>query len=273
VRLRDGSEIQLELTRSLVDVGGGVHLVLSIARDVTDRLRLEAQLRDTREESDKRRARLRELVFDATVAEEHQRRRIAVDLHDRIGQQLALASIGLGSVREELQGACRAAVDKATSLLSQSIDDTRSLIFDLSPPVLYDLGLKAAVGWLAEDVDRQHGMKLEVADDGADKPLDDASNAIVFRAIRELTMNILKHAHATLAKVSLGRAGDQLEILVEDDGVGFDVDALAHGATGTFGLLSIHEQIACLTGTLSIESAPEQGTRVSIRVPLREAGP
>jgi PAS domain S-box-containing protein len=274
VRQPDGSVIQVEATRSLVDVGGGKRLVLFIGRDVTERLRLAEQLHEAQIESEKWREMARQVVFDATVAEERQRRRIAVDLHDRIGQQLALAKISLASVREGLPGGPRSAVENAAVLLAQTIDDTRSLAFDLSPPVLYDLGLKEALCWLAEDVEQRHGMKLEVADDGTEKPLDDASKAILFRAVRELIMNVLKHAHAKVTKVSLGRMGDQVQVVVEDDGIGFDVQAWTQGRTGgSFGLLSIHEQIACLAGTLSVESAPAEGTCVSLCIPLRGGAP
>ncbi len=128
------------------------------------------------------------------------------------------------------------------------------------------------IAWFAEDVEKRHGLQIEVVDDGADKPLDDASKAVVFRAVRELIMNVLKHGKAP-AKASLRRTDDLLEVEVEDSGVGFDPGAPTDRAGGGgFGLLSVREQIASLGGTLKIDSAPQQGTRVSVRVPLHTSG-
>jgi signal transduction histidine kinase len=240
-------------------------IVVAFVTDVTPRREAERQIRAYQD-------RVRRMAFDAALTEERERRRIAIELHDRIGHGLALAQIKLSSVRGDLSGASRVAIDGAVELVEQAIADQRTLIFDLSPPVLYDLGLKEAIAWFAEDVEKRHGVQIEVVDDGSDKPLDDASKAVVFRAVRELIMNVLKHGKAP-AKASLRRTDDLLEVEVEDSGVGFDPGAPTDRAGGGgFGLLSVREQIASLGGTLKIDSAPQQGTRVSVRVPLHTSG-
>jgi two-component system CheB/CheR fusion protein len=209
---------------------------------------------------------LRQMAFDAALAEERERRRIAADLHDRIGQSLALAQLKLKSLGAS--GSERTLLDEAVGLLAQSIIDTRTLIFDLSPPILYELGLEPALSWLAEDLGKRSGIHIESSDDGAPKPLDDATAGLLFRAVRELLTNVLKHARASTAKVSLRRARDQLEIDVEDDGVGFDAEAAPTPAVRGFGLFSVREQISRLGGTLEVVSHPNSGTRVSLRLPL-----
>lgn len=159
------------------------------------------------------------------------------------------------------------------ALLEQAIADMRALIFDLSPPILYDLGLGEALAWLAEDSAKRYGITLDVSDDGSEKPMDDVTRAVVFRAVRELVMNVLKHAGVTSAKVSLRRTAGELAILVEDHGVGFDTGALARRTKrDAFGLLSIREQISRIGARLEIESALNQGTRASIHVPLQADG-
>ena len=258
-RRKDGSQFPIEVVLSAMTREDG--LVVAFVTDITQRREAERQIRTYQE-------RLRRMAFDASLTEERERRRIAIALHDRIGHALALAQIKLTSARGDLAGASRTAVDGGVELLEQAIADQRTLIFELSPPVLYDFGLKEALAWLAEDVEKRHGMQIEVVDDGADKPLDDASKAVVFRAVRELVMNVLKHAKAP-ARASLRRAEDHLEIDVEDEGVGFDPDAPTDPSSGGFGLLSVREQITGLGGTLKITSAPQKGTRVSLRVPLQ----
>jgi signal transduction histidine kinase len=191
-----------------------------------------------------------------------------------MGQGLALAEIKLTSVRGGLTGEARAAVDGAVELLEQAIVDARGLIFDLSPPILYDLGLEEALAWLAEDLEKRHGIKIEVSDDGANKPLDDAAKGIVFRAVRELIMNVLKHGKTLAAKVSLTRTNDHVRIDVEDRGAGFDPEASFDARTGGgFGLLSVRAQMTRLGGTLDVKSAPGRGTLVSLRVPLGSSAP
>jgi signal transduction histidine kinase len=128
------------------------------------------------------------------------------------------------------------------------------------------------LAWLAGDLENRHGVTIEVTDDGNDKPLDDMPKSIVFRAIREVVMNVIKHAKVTAASVSLRRDDGHLRVDVEDHGVGFDSDASARGpTTGTFGLLSVREQLRRLGGSLSIRSAPQQGTTVTLLVPMGAA--
>jgi signal transduction histidine kinase len=157
-----------------------------------------------------------------------------------------------------------------SELIAKALEDSRSLVFELSPPVLYDLGLEEAVAWLADDVEKRHGLTVAVSDDGSEKPLDDAAKAVVFRGVRELLMNVLKHAEMPAATVRLWRADEELHMEVSDAGVGFDPTAPAERSSpGRFGLFSVREQIARLGGSVKILSAPQRGTVVSLRVPLK----
>ncbi len=261
-RRKGGEEFPIEVSLSIMTREDGP-VVVAFVTDITERREAELQVRRYQD-------RLRHMTFDAVLTEERERRRIAIELHDGIGQALALAQIKLGSVRDSLVGAPREIVAGIVRLLEQAIGDQRSLIFELSPPVLYDLGLKEALAWLVEDLEKRHGIRFEVVDDGAEKPLDDAAKVVVFRTIRELVMNVLKHAKAPVATASLRRVDDHLEVVVEDRGVGFDAEArVDRPSGGGFGLFSVREQITGLGGTVSIDSAPELGTRVRVRVPLR----
>jgi signal transduction histidine kinase len=145
------------------------------------------------------------------------------------------------------------------------------LIFELSPPVLYQFGLEAAVESLAHHMQEQHGIRIDVTDDGQWKPLTEDMRILLFRAVQELLINVAKHAHARQVLISIGRDGDYIRITVVDDGVGFDLcerepDA---GRANGFGLFSINERLHQLHGYCEIHSKPGQGTQVTLMAPLQ----
>jgi two-component system CheB/CheR fusion protein len=261
-RRRDGTEFPVEISIGTLVREGGV-ATIAFVTDVSERRRAEQALHGYQDQ-------LQRMAFDAVVTEEEERRRIATELHDSIGQDLALARIKLAPLARELVDEPRAVVQGVAELIAKALEDSRSLVFELSPPVLYDLGLVEAVAWLADDVEKRHSLAVEVSDDGSEKPLDDAAKAVVFRGVRELLMNVLKHAEMPAATVRLWRSDEELHVEVSDAGVGFDPTAPAdRSSPGRFGLFSVREQIARLGGNLQIHSAPQRGTVVSLRVPLK----
>jgi signal transduction histidine kinase len=139
------------------------------------------------------------------------------------------------------------------------------LTFQLSPPVLHDLGLTAAVEWLGDDIVRVYDLPVHVDDDGSVRELDERTRVILFRAVRELLVNVGKHAGARSARVRLRRRGQVVKIVVEDDGAGFDPEV---ATAGHFGLSSIRERLSHLGGTMSTRSKPGEGTRVELAAPL-----
>ena len=157
--------------------------------------------------------RLRHLSSELLQTEERERRRIAIEIHDRIGQSLAVNKIQLGALQAEVDSQdLKTKIEDIRALLSQTIRDTRTLTFELSPPVLYELGLQAALEWLAEIVRKQNGLKVDVAGDGSDRKLDAEKRVLLFRTCRELLLNVVKHAGAKRTRVSL--QGDGAAIMV-----------------------------------------------------------
>ena len=226
-----------------------------LEREISERKRMEAQLRS--------------LASELSLAEERERRRLAIDLHDRIGQALAICKIKLGSLRETVSSTDVAvSIDEIRELLDQIIQDTRSLTFELSSPILYELGLEAAVESLAEQVQKQHGILSTFEDDGQHKPLDDDVRVVLFQAVRELLVNVAKHAQANSVKVSIQRYDSDIRIGVEDDGVGFDTSEIGYSTNG-FGLFSIRERLDYLGGHLEVRSEPGRGTLVTLVAPLK----
>jgi PAS domain S-box-containing protein len=214
---------------------------------------------------------MRSLSSELLLTEERERRHIATELHDRIGQTLAVAKIKLDELRSaSTSNGTAETLDDIREFIEQTIQDTRSLTFELSPPILYELGLEAALAWLTSQIREKHGLQIDIKDDGQPKPLDDGCRVVAFQAVRELLFNIVKHARAKNATVSIKRDNNAVCIDIADDGIGFDtaeVETAASGSRG-FGLFSIQERLRPLGGTMEIQSEPDRGTRASLVVPL-----
>ncbi len=156
-------------------------------------------------------------------------------------------------------------------MLRQSIQETRSLIREISPSVLYELGLNEAVLWLADQFQSKHGLDVNVADGLGNEELEQDLQVLLFRTVRELLMNVVKHARAGKAWVTLEQVADNIAVSVRDDGSGFHMSGSSQDEQemGGFGLFSIRERVRHLGGRLIIESAEGKGTRVRLEVPKR----
>ncbi|OGG55417.1 MAG: hypothetical protein A3F84_05955 [Candidatus Handelsmanbacteria bacterium RIFCSPLOWO2_12_FULL_64_10] len=244
---------------------GEVYRLTGIAEDITERKQMEGRLLAYQTQ-------LRSLASRLTLNEAAERRRIATDLHDRIGQALLIAKMRLEALRAsapfaELEGC----LGEIREVIDQTIQDTRSLTFEISPPALYELGLEAAVERLVEQIGGQNGLRVAFEDDGLPKPLNEDVRVLLFWVVRELLINVVKHAGAHRAKVSVQRRGRYILIEVEDDGVGFDVSRIFsydERADG-FGLFNIRERLDLLKGYFQVESERGRGTRVGVAAPLK----
>jgi signal transduction histidine kinase len=217
---------------------------------------------------------LRSLASSLSLAEERERRRLAVYLHDQIGHTLALANIRLGELQKSLPsqypGFPTAELEKAGSLLEQAIRDTHSLTFKISSPILYELGLDAALEWLTEQVQKDHGISTRFISDSRTDHLDDDVRVLLFQAVNELLVNVVKHAQAQNVEVSIRRDGANLQVEVGDDGVGFQMPRMGPHLRERcgFGLFSIRERLRPYGGVLEVQSEPGAGTHVILTVPL-----
>jgi len=219
---------------------------------------------------------LRSLASQLTLAEERERRRLAVHLHDQIGQNLALSHIKLEELRASLlesrASELAGEVDNLARLLEQTIKETQSLTFKISPPILYELGLEAALESLTDQFSHQHGLIAYFECDRHPKPVDENLKVLLFQAVQELLVNVVKHAQARSLKVSMWREDGSLRIGVEDDGLGFDprLPVYRQGKHGGFGLFSIRERLRPLGGNLEVKSEPGAGTEIVLSVPLHQ---
>jgi len=221
-----------------------------------------------------RTAQLRALAGELSLAEERERRSLAQDLHDDLGQVLAIVKHKLTALHGRGRSAGTAAELKSIeALIDQANKSMRTLAFQLSPPVLHTLGLIPALEWLAEEIERVYGLKVGLSDDGAAKPLGETARTALFRAVRELLINVAKHAKASAAEITSLRAADQLTLAVSDDGSGFDYEqALAAPPGGSgLGLMSVRERVEFIGGEMHVDSSPGAGTTVTIVAPLQAA--
>jgi len=265
IRKKSGSIIAVEVRTFPVTIGDKT-LSLGIARDITDRKKTQQRLLEDREQ-------LKSLASQLSLTEERERHRLATILHDQIGQSLVISKTKLDQLRKSgAAGTLTEAMNEISRSIGQMIQQTRTLTFDLSYPILYELGFEAAVAeWLTEEIQEKHGIETEFHDDGQAKPLDEDIRAMLFRNVRELLINVVKHAKARHVEVSVANAEKYICVSVQDDGVGFDpADVAATAAKrAEFGLFSIRERLEQLGGCIEIDSQPGRGTRVTMTAPLR----
>lgn len=239
--------------------------VLEINRDITERKRREQQLLAYQ-------TRLRALAAQLAKAEESERHRIATDLHDGVGQYLAMCKLRL-KMFAKAHPEEEAELTETVSLLGKAIAETRSLIADLSPPVLYELGLEAGLQWLAERERGRFGLDIALAVDRGLRPLGEEVSVFLFRAAAEFLLNVFKHAGARRVEVALTEEGGVLRLKVADDGRGLAEPAGEGARAAGFGLFSIRERAESLGGRMELESRPGRGLAVSLRLPLPPGPP
>ena len=232
--------------------------------EISERLRAGEAIRHSQ-------AQLRRLATELTLAEERERRAIASDLHDHIGQALAVIRARLRQMQSNAMfSGMEKDIEDTLTLLDQTIQSTRTLTFEISPPVLYDLGLEPALQWLCRQFQKKYGLRAEMTSEGSGPLVPDNIQITVFRSVQELLLNAAKHARASSVRVHLARLPAALRVEVRDDGEGFDVSR--EGASmddhGGFGLFSIRERLRVLGGALGVSSSPGRGAAFTLDVPL-----
>lgn len=230
------------------------------------RARLEDTVRRRTRQLKHANRRLRRLANELCLTEARERRELASHLHDEIGQSLALLRMKLGQVRaNQVFSGCDPELESVQRLLERTLRSTRTLTQSLSPPVLYELGLGPACQWLAERVREKHGLEVECHTSPL-PPVPEAVQVTLFKSAQELLNNCWRHGQARRIRLELGCAGGLLELVVLDDGCGFDPRTV-HSQDG-FGLFSIRTRLRDLGGRLEITSAPGTGCRVRVLVPV-----
>jgi signal transduction histidine kinase len=214
---------------------------------------------------------LHELSMALARADDRERRALAKDLHDDIGQMLAVLALKFWTIKKlNTSKELDPAIDDCAKVVAQVNDKLRAMALQLTPPLLDERGLAPMLRWLAEEMQRVYAIQVELHDDGLPMALDPVVSSALFRAVRELLLNVFRHSGVAHASIDTRHgSGNRLLVRVTDAGVGFDCES--PGAlikSNSYGLLVIRERLGFLDGSLSIRSSPGAGTTVTMQVPL-----
>lgn len=273
---KDGTYRWVE-TRSQVVRGAEEEEIIAVTRDVTERVEAEQALQAFAETLEQRveeqTAKIRALASSLTLAEQRERQRIAHVLHDGVQQHLAGLNMRVKMLLRKVDAEEQPALHDALAQMARIVDEatamTRTLSVELSPPALQDASLATVMEWLALHMKELHGLRVEVEAVGSCEIPHHEMRVLLFQLVRELLFNTVKHADVDWAQINLRRDDENLYIDVKDDGKGFEVKSLhrARRTRGGWGLSRMEERLSLFNSTLTIDSAPGQGTHITLSVP------
>ncbi len=210
---------------------------------------------------------LRSLANDLILTEDRERKKLAADLHDRIGQSLAFCQVEMDAMRDTAEDhKMKSFLEKMSHEVEQTIEDTRSLSFELSPPVLYSVGLQFALQELINKLHEKYELDVNLDYQAESERFTDDLKSFLYRAVRELLFNVIKHADTHKAYVQIQQQDNCVKVVVSDQGAGMKEQAIKPSG---FGLMSIQERITYLGGTFHIELSNPSGTTISFSVPYQ----
>ena len=243
-----------------------------VTHDITLRRQAEEDLKNSLEEIKIYQIKLKKLNSELILAEEKERRRIAEYLHDGVGQILSIAHISLSSLlSKNLDPEVQKMISASTGLLSDAIVQTRTLTYDLSPPILYELGLIQAITWKLDQIKNNYPIAVTVQTNDTNPDIDDNTRILLYRIICELLINVVKHAEADLIEVQIMKDENFYYFAVIDNGHGFDDPSeLNFIKKGGHGLFSIHERLDSIQGKLNIETETNKGTKAMVSIPIKK---
>jgi PAS domain S-box-containing protein len=271
-RHKSGEIVVVLLNALPVDMDG-VPCILGTILDITQRKRAEEQLKEANLGLERSASRLRALTLELTRVEQRERRRIAELLHDHLQQLLVAAKLNIAALSQDrLEEKQRDSAGRAMAALDQAIMQSKSLAVELNPPILREGGLAYGLQWLGRSMRQTHGMAVEVEAQDTGAHSDQEVRIMLFNAVRELLLNVLKHANVKSARVEMSMLpGHQIRVVVSDRGCGFarKVSGSANEVESGLGLLAIRERLESLGGAMEVESHPGQGSRITLTAPFR----
>ena len=259
------NDSQVPVAVALSDLSTGeVPLICMVVTDLSEQKRSQDMIAARTIEAEMLTLRLRALTSKLVLAEQRERRRLASELHDYLAQNLIVCRMAIDRMMRSSTPEQRTTLGEASTGLSECIAYCRNMVADLSPTVLYEAGLYAALRWLGNRMAR-HGLHVDLELEESYRPGEDQA-VILFQAVRELLFNALKHAGVDRARVQARDANGVFSLVVVDAGQGFDPSVpLAAGSGMGFGLFAVREHLSTMGGRVEIESGP-RGTRITLSV-------
>lgn len=262
---REGRYLDINIY-PVFDSKGKIKSLAIFARDITEQKKAEDEIARRQEQ-------LKSLASELALAEEQERHRIAVGIHDDIGSKLTLAKLELQTLMQSVSNSTiYESLKKQLGTIDQIIDSARSLTFELSDPVLYEIGLEAAVqSWLRKNIDQTSGLDWEFITNGTKLILDGRTKITLFKGIKEVVTNAVKYAQASKLLIHIESREGRICVTIEDNGIGFDTSGLATTTLdkGSFGLFYLKERLNYLGGELEIKSEPNKGTCIIMTIPSK----
>ncbi|WP_372753481.1 PAS domain S-box protein [Mariniflexile sp.] len=237
--------------------------IVSSSRDITERIEKDIEINNYQKS-------LQNLTTEMMLAEEKQRKAIAANIHDHLSQSLVISKMKLNDLSKETKtDTKRKEIETIIKHISEALENTRKITYDLSPPVLYELGLIEAIYWLSEKIEDENNIKVQFITEFDEINLDEPKLILIYRAIQELLTNAIKHADSKQIDIFFIKQDYGLKIVVKDKGKGFDKTTIKDKKNTQFGLFAVKERIENLQGNFSINSSPGLGTKVELFVPLK----
>jgi PAS domain S-box-containing protein len=286
--LKDGQRKEVLVTGGPITIDGSVGGLFLFVKDITERKKAEKEresvrealeariqegtekLRSAEKSLDESAQHLRLLASQLTSAEQREREKVARILHDDLQQVLVAAKFQISESWRSIKAEEAAAI--ASELIDHAIAITRSLTVELSPPILRQGNIVQVMKWLAGWMKEKYGFVMEITSEERMKPLSYELVVFLFQAVRELLLNVLKHANIKTARVDLSMLRNRIRIMVQDNGAGFEPNQLrAESDPAGFGLLTIRERVRSFGGRLVVSSTPGHGSRLILIVPVSGA--
>jgi PAS domain S-box-containing protein len=261
ITVKDGRKIPLYFVGHLINYEGEPCYICS-AIDITERKRIEEDLKSSYEQ-------IRSLSEHLTTVREEERKHIAREIHDELGQELTVLKMDVGSVVKKIpltDEIMRKRLASFSGLIDNIVQSVRRIASELRPSLLDDLGLPAAIAWHLEEFEKRSGIRAYFTEPKDEWILPDNVKINLFRIVQEATTNIGRHSKATEVHVNLERNDHSIALWVFDNGVGFNVETICKG--NTLGILGMRERASIVGGKLEIKTAPGNGTGIVVSVPL-----